>query len=246
MARPRSSFRSIFNAFLTVLLFVIISSTLVGLTNGYTYDFSSNQFTQTGIISLTVKQMPVTVSIDGKKKLYKKTPINLTYLVPGQYTVEIRKEGYYPWVKTFRIKAGEVKVNPFVRLYLTEINPQPATSKEADMVANATMVAPDLDIRLYEIWIKPISRTYPFTVTSDRFAFVGRYAKPVHGAIWTEDKTNIIFQVGNEIRLIDRDGTNDHLLVSLSSDQATRFAITSDGNALIYQDGDMMYRRQLQ
>lgn len=246
MARSRASYRSIAGTLFTVLLFVIVATTLVGLTNGYIFDFGSNRFTQTGIVSLTVKQMPVTVSINGKKKLYKKKPINLTYLVPGQYNVEISKDGYYPWTKTFRIAAGEVKVNPFVQLYLASAEAEPATKKESDLLTNATMVASDLDIRLYEIWIKPISRTYPFTVTSDKFAFVGRYAQPVHGAIWADNKTNIIFQVGNEIRLIDRDGTNDHLLVKLSGDEATRFAITQDGNALIYQDGDTVYRRKLQ
>lgn len=230
------------------LAFLATVVAIVSITSGYLFNWQTKQVVHTGLINLSPDQLPVYVSVNGQPpKLYKKKPITLPYLLPGYYTVTLTKDGYLVWTKSIQVNSGEVVVNPAIQLFLAETKAEPASSEEKELLAKVSVPKDDeLDVRGNEIWAKPISRTYPFTVASDTFSLVGRFISPVLSAQWFPDRTNILFQVGNEIRVIDRDGSNDNVLVVLTTEDPSVFTTTNNGKTLIYQDGDETLRKQIQ
>jgi hypothetical protein len=62
----------------------------------------------TGSLSVLSSPSPAQVSVNGRYS--GDTPLNLTSLSPGDYTVEVALEGYIPGTETVTIGAGERKV----------------------------------------------------------------------------------------------------------------------------------------
>jgi hypothetical protein len=68
---------------------------------------------------------------------------------------------------------------------------------------------------------------------------ITRFSEPVSKAIWyTSDQDHIVFQQGNEIRVIELSGSNDTLLVTLSSGNPASFILNDKGDRLYFKDGD--------
>lgn len=236
-----------------VFLFLLFSTVLIASANGFLFDRQTMQFEMTGIINLTVKQQPVNVTLNGKSKKYTSGNIRLTYLLPGSYTIDVAKTGYVTWSKTIDLNSGQAVLNPFVFLFPADPEIKPATSAQIADLTEAQKTPyehPDMDIRGNEVWVKPISRTNPFTITADNYELIGRFISPVLGARWFEGKnrvpTHVVFQVDKEIRIMDRDGSNDITLVTLKSGNPTPFMIDQENKILIYQDGDQVFQRPLQ
>ncbi len=248
MAQPKLRLARVVVRLTLTFLFLFCASVLIASANGYIFNEHTWQFEQTGLVNLTVKQEPVTVSLNGKKKIYQKSPVNLSYLVPGLYQVEIQKPGYITWHHSFQIQPGQVIVNPFIQLFLEDNTVIPAPSDHITALVHQpdfTSEA-DLDVRGNEIWAKSIERTYPFRVRGDEFSLISRFSSPVLGARWWEGKTHIIFQLDRELRIIDSDGTNDTVLAVLESNVPTEFTSIENGKILIYKNGDTYFERRLQ
>ncbi len=245
--RYRISIGTIIRRVIIVLLFLTSATFILGYANGYLVDISSGRVERTGIINLTVKQMPVIVSVNGKEKEYTRTPINLSYLFPGDYTVDIKKDGYFTWSRVMQVPSGQVIINPFIKLFFATSAKDPASLEDVTFLINQEkpVLVTDLDVRDNEIWVKPIIRTYPFVVASDHFALIGRFSEPIASAVWNPDKTHVIYQRGLDIHVMDRDGSNDHVLLTLQNAGATEFAVTNNGQRLIYRDGTEHFVRYL-
>lgn len=236
-----------------VLAFLTVSGIVIASANGYLFNPGSFSFEQTGIINLEVEPSLVDVSVNGKKKSYAKDYINLVYLLPGTYEVEVEKAGYFTWSKIFHLTGGEAVVNPWVTLFLSDSQGGPASSDQAAKLESDSAVKPvypDLDVRGNELWVKPIIRTYPVAIAGDTHELIGRYSQPISRAIWYSGRsrlrTHIIFQIGDEIRVIDRDGSNDHVLTKLGQPANTVFTISDDGKYLIFRNGEIVMQRMLQ
>jgi hypothetical protein len=98
--------RTILFFFLT-FIFLITTPFVLLYSEGYRFDFKNWKFTQTGGIFLKVQPKKVKVFLN--KKFVKETDLIFgsffqENLIPGQYLVEIFKEGFQPWVKTLEIK----------------------------------------------------------------------------------------------------------------------------------------------
>lgn len=233
---------------LYVLTFLILTSLIIIGANGYRFNFRTGTFQQTGIISITVKPEKVLVTLDDLPTEKDKSPVKLSYLLPGRHTVQIEKPGYITWAKTIQVGSGEAIVYPFVRLFLSDTKPVLATLAQETLLQARLDVPldPDIDIRGSEIWVKPISRTYPIKVASNEHALVSRYASPVGKVIWLPGKTHIIYQVDNEIRIMERDGANEIAIAKLSKSDITNFTVTNDGKYVIYQDDQTVWQKQIQ
>ncbi len=234
---------------LFALLFVGLAAIVVANANGYIFNRHTLRFESTGIITFNVNQPSVTVAVNGKKKTYKKPVINLSYLFPGRYTVEISKTDYLSWTRSFTVYPREVINNPSIFLFLTNGRTQTATPEQTAFLQqygqNINKDTLDLDVRGDELWTKPIVRTYPLTVVSEQFNLIGRYVQPIHSAQWLPGKGQVLYQVGDEIRVVDRDGGNDNMLVRLTSAEATDFTVTKNSTILVYRDGVQYFQRQL-
>lgn len=230
------------------LLYLVVAGFLVAGANGYLFNRHTLQFEQTGIINLTVEQEPVTVTYNDKSKVYKKSPISLSYLLPGTYYVEVTKPGFIPWTKSIHVNEGEVVINPAIVLFKEGVASQPANEAQLRLLEESITkkeIDTDMDIRSREIWATQWERTYPFAVASKNYRLIGRFMHPIAYATWMPGKNHIIFQIGNEIRVMDRDGANDHVLVRLQSAEPTVFLVTSDGKTLVYREGEQVFQREL-
>lgn len=252
MISKRNLIFELFFRTVLVLGFLAVSGIVIASANGYLFNPGSLSFEQTGIINLEVEPPVVDVSVNGRKKSYAKDYINLVYLLPETYEIVVEKNGYFPWSKVYELTGGEAAINPWVSLFLTESHGLPATPDQIAKLTADTIEQPnypDLDVRGHELWVKPIIRTYPVAITGDTHELIGRFSQPVMQAVWYSGRarlrTHIIFQVGDEIRVIDRDGSNDHVLVKLNQPTNAAFTTSDDGSYLIYRDGEIILQRRL-
>lgn len=233
---------------ISAVLFSLLATILVASANGYQFNFESRTFQSTGVIAVTVQQAPVSIALNDKKFVVTDKVSKFANLFPGYYSIKIEKDGYYPWVKNQYLIAGQATSYPFVRLFLADPTPLPATESEmlSFVVATSREVEhDDLDIRGNEVWVKPVTATYPIRTVSDQYVLVARYSQSLGTVIWYPGKTNIVMQIDDQIRVIDRDGSNDSVIANLSSSDPSLFYITDDGRYLFYQDNGEIYRRQL-
>lgn len=69
---------------------------------GYHIDFAKLKIYKTGIISLTSNPSGASIYINGK--LYPDiTPARVEELKPGSYSVEVKRDGFYPWQKDLSV-----------------------------------------------------------------------------------------------------------------------------------------------
>jgi len=80
-----------------LLIFVAFSVYLIAGANGYLFNRQTLHLEQTGIINITVLPTPVTITLNGVEKTYPRSPINLSYLKPGFYVLQVAKAGYFSW-----------------------------------------------------------------------------------------------------------------------------------------------------
>lgn len=248
MRKRRMTVSRVFARLTFFAVFFASALFLVASANGYYFNLEEKRFAPTGLINLTVEQTPVTVSVNGKTKQYKRTPINLSYLLPERYDVAVIKDGYNTWRKTFDVETGSVEINPFITLFLANGDIKPATESQINDLNEFIADPPvfdDMDVRANEVWVKPLSRTYPFNTVADDLSLISRFSSPVLKVHWYTDRTHVVFQVDDEIRIMDRDGSNDHVMAKLTRAEVTDFMVTSNGEVLVYRDGEAILQRQL-
>jgi hypothetical protein len=88
------------------LLFLILAPLIVLYVRGIAYDFSKKTFVTTGI--LAVRSDPSSAQIYLHNKLVRKSSGDVRFLVPGEYEVTIKKDGYQDWKKRLEIISGQV------------------------------------------------------------------------------------------------------------------------------------------
>ena len=93
------------------ILFLIIAPVTVFYSLGWRFNWETKKIVQTGVIYFKIWPKNVQVYLNGEFK--KKTDIffssaHIDNLLPGQYEIEIKKDGYYDWKKTLEIKKREV------------------------------------------------------------------------------------------------------------------------------------------
>lgn len=209
------------------IVVVILSLLIIAYGLGYRYDYKAMKVLKTGI--LVVQGPPNDATVHVNKTLGKLTQNKFSKsLTPGLYTVEITKDGYATWRESLRVESSSINLFDDVVLFLSE----PIISNLTDQKKIAQLEAPEeilaeanneFSVRGYEIWIGDQLTT--------------RLSTPVLRAIRYTDMSHVVYQQGNEIRIIENNGGNDTLLVKLSSADATKFVIGARGTELYYVDG---------
>ena len=106
-----------FSRVIILFFFLIVLITVIGYARGYRLDLEERSVKSTGIISATSNPKAAKIYVDGELKGV--TDTNLT-LAPGNYLVEIKKDGYTSWNKKINLK-GELVIN--IDPVLFPINP---------------------------------------------------------------------------------------------------------------------------
>jgi len=89
--------------FFLLALFSILTVSVIAIkiSQGYRPDFSTKSLRPTGLLVATSIPDGAQVYIDGKLKTATNATLSLS---PGEYEVEIKKDGFYPWKKALEIK----------------------------------------------------------------------------------------------------------------------------------------------
>jgi hypothetical protein len=100
--------------FSIIILFLIVSPSVVLYSKGYRIDFDKFNIVQTGSFYFKINPKNSEILILEKDfKINRKTDlffgtIYIENLIPKKYSVTIKKEGYYPWKKNLKINQGVV------------------------------------------------------------------------------------------------------------------------------------------
>jgi len=111
--------------FICVILFFIISGTLILYTQGYRFDFKNKKFTRIG--GLFLKTFPKQVNVYLDDKFVKKTDFIfgstlIENLLPKKYKIRVEKEGYFSWEKNLEIKENNVTEARYIILFPKKLN----------------------------------------------------------------------------------------------------------------------------
>src|SRR3989344_4094426 len=90
-----------------IIIFLILSAvifSIIAYARGYRFDFKDKTISSTGILAISSSPKAAKVFIN--EDLKGVTDLNVT-LPPGNYTVEITKEGYIPYKRSLTLK-GEI------------------------------------------------------------------------------------------------------------------------------------------
>jgi len=208
------------------LMITLTALAIVCYAEGYRFNYRNLKFVKTGIIALQSQPKDVAVYLNGKIKS-KKTNFS-TAVLSGTYDLLIKKEGYVDW--SLRAKVEPELVSSYKNIILFKTNPVTSELTDRDKIDQIWLPTDVLarnssDTLVYsnhEIWIGT--------------NLVARFSNQVYRAIWFPGGTHIVYQSGKEIRVIERAGTNDTLLVTLSEDKPSTFIVGSRGQELYFID----------
>ncbi len=94
------------------MFFLIVAPVIVMYVRGITYDFNKKTFISTGIFAIRTDPQDAKIFID--KKISRKKSGDIKFLIPGEYAINIQKDGYFPWNKRLNIEPGQVTwVTPY-------------------------------------------------------------------------------------------------------------------------------------
>jgi hypothetical protein len=227
--RPERLREIIIGQTLVTLLIVAITIYLVFLGLGYKINWTTKSIEHTGILYLSYIPKDANVNISGTDYT-KNSPFSVS-LLPGDYTAKVSKEGYRDWEHNTKIIADRVISFKNIILFKTDPTAEQITDQDTINSINAPYdilvrnPKGDLDFNDYEIW------------HGDQL--VTRFSTKIHGVIWYPGSEYIAFQQGNQIRVIEKDGSNDTLLITLISDSPTNFIFSWEGSTLLFKDGEL-------
>lgn len=106
------------------IIFVVVAPLLILLARGYYFDFETREFIQTGTLTAKTDPRGAAVFINGEEAGH--TPFVKRFILPGDYTLELLKPGYFVWKKNIALRARMVTSLPAAvdRAYLLRQDPQ--------------------------------------------------------------------------------------------------------------------------
>jgi len=217
----------IFGQSLVAMIILLVTLYLVIYGFGYKIDFKNRRVMHTGIIYLTYYPKDAEVIINNETK-DNSSPFD-TALLPGNYDTKLKKDGYNTWVQNIAVVPD--RVVSYKNVVLFKVQPEITIVTDKDSISSID--APydnlvknpggNLTSNNYEIWV------------GDKL--ITRFSKVITGVIWYPGMEYIAYQQADEIRIIDKYGANDNLLVKLGSAQITKYIFSWDGSSLLYKDG---------
>jgi hypothetical protein len=105
-------------------LFILILLVVIAYARGYRFDFQDGKVKSTGILSVNSAPNSAKIYINGQLKGVTDTNITLPY---GNYTVEVKKDGFTDWKKDVSLK-GEIVINLDAHLYSKNPSLTPLTT----------------------------------------------------------------------------------------------------------------------
>lgn len=118
----------------TALVVVLVTVALVFAARGYDIDRETGQIIQNGLVLVASQPVSADVYINGVDE---DDPTSSKFSLPsGQYTFELKRDGYHDWVKRLTINGSEVVWLQYPRLIPTDIKTENFQAfKDVDMAS---------------------------------------------------------------------------------------------------------------
>lgn len=108
--------------FMAILVFAVGSTTAVLYSQGYKLDISQKTLTKTGSIYLETEPRGAFVYLDDQK-MKNQTPELINRLSPKNYSIRIKKNGYFDWQKNISVRASEAVDFDQIILFKSDTSP---------------------------------------------------------------------------------------------------------------------------
>lgn len=155
-----------------LLFFVITAPLLLLYASGYRYDFTRGRLQRTGNIFLEAPSIrSAYVYIDNQ--LYRETLSNKIFvknILPGEYTVNITKDGRYPWSKTLLVQPG---LTTFVKDIVLFLISEPIQLTQQPMTKAA--LSPLESTLAYTLTTLDITELYSYSLKDGASTLISRF-----------------------------------------------------------------------
>ncbi len=212
----------------------LIATYLIIIANGYKINLQAKKLEKTGMIYLKYEPRGAQVYLDGKVQA-NKNPLPIQNLSAKRYTIEVKKDLYNTWSKTTTVESGQVSNYENIVLFLQNPKIVGANDSEKQNLSNTEKTE---------------------TTKSNGLKIVGgelywgddlitRLSDSILTATFYTDKKHIVYQIKNEIRIMDLDGSNDFKLIELSDSDSSYWIFADSGKNMIYQDGQNIKKAEI-
>lgn len=209
-----------------IFIIAALGLALVFYSQGFKINWKNFKVIKTGMVLLYTDPEPDQIIINGKDwgnaKKFSHT------LDPGYYDITIKKDKYQDWQRTVYIAPEQLYALKDITLFYSN----PKVSELSDQSKIDYLNAPnsylaenyknDLSYNKSEIWVNG--------------RLVTRFSQEINSPVWYPDNDHVVYQIKDEIHIIEISGFNDKLLVKLASALPTKFAVGNKGKELYFLD----------
>ncbi len=210
--------------FILIGSFVTIGFLLVATATGYRYNASVGRWQKTGMLIVSISPNNSTLRLDGQSYFVERSMIRVPNVLPGTYRVQIDHHTYTPWMQTITIKPGYVVNLDPVSLFLEDPIESPGSVAQQELIATAT---PSREVRIVDGELRHGT------------SLVSRFVDPPSSAILLPTGRHVLYVQGKELRIIQTNGLNDHLIYTRDNNNPT-LLVMDDESTVIFYDGDLV------
>lgn len=195
-----------------VFLFISAAPSAVFYSQGYRVDFENKKIVQTGGFYFRVSPGRADVYLNGELEKNTSVITSAAYienLLPKDYKIEIKKDGFHSWEKTLGVKEKEVTKAENITLF--PANPQFAvfdlTFPKIINSATSTDKKKVVESDNYGVWVSIPEKKEKI--------FLTRFSEKIGNIFWLNDYY-LIFSVSNKIKITEIDNRDRLNIVDLA------------------------------
>ena len=190
---------------------------------GFKINWNTKTIQQTGLIALNSS------SVGGGAQVRLNDDLGATYLpyrfnqlLPGQYSVGVKKSGYQDWSHDVTVVANRAVTFSSIVLVFTHPLPSLVPNGTVEVVPTPTDTSTGVEIRAgNELWLHGI--------------FITRTSQDLVHAQWFPDAQHIVYQAGATLWLSDLDGLNTQKILNFPSTMYVPVTFQQRGQVMLYQ-----------
>ncbi len=216
---------------LTIISFLFFASLVILKANGIQLNWKSLELSKTGMIILSGEPRDVELKVN--QKYLTGLPEAISNLTPGNYNVTITKEGYISWQKNIVVLSGQATGDENIILFLKDpieiTTPENYTSDK--IVSDFQKKSVNITLNDTEVYLDEI--------------LITRFNSRVVSATSYTDNRHIVYQINNEIKVMDLNGQNQVTLTTLTSQEPATWTFKDNGKTFVYLDNGEVFSRTI-
>lgn len=249
---PKNIHLHIFIWFWVILSFLTIAFFLILRVSGFRLNLKAKTLEKTGLIILSSEPKGASVFLNGKLK--GKTPLKLSYLKPGLYHLEVKKENYKNWEKSLRVQPPLVNKekallfleNPEIIKVEEKIEPKKREDLEASILEK---IGKEKEIRSWDfskdkeklVYLKD-DEIWFYNKKEKELRLVARFSQPVKKVLFYPTSEHILFLINSELKIIETSGTSETKLLDLPSQ---KFWPDEDGRYIFFEENKELKKARI-